>query len=71
MIKRFVHHYKKPAFVVEHDLLMASYLADRVVVFGPTGGASAASAPGPAAAGLNGFLAGMGVTFRRDPNNGR
>lgn len=26
-------HAKKTAFVVEHDFIMATYLADRVIVF--------------------------------------
>ncbi len=33
VIKRFIMHAKKTAFVVEHDFIMATYLADRVVVF--------------------------------------
>lgn len=33
MIKRFILHAKKTAFVVEHDFIMATYLADHVVVF--------------------------------------
>ncbi|KAF6777611.1 hypothetical protein AHF37_02897 [Paragonimus kellicotti] len=33
VIKRFVLHAKKTAFVVEHDFIMATYLADRVIVF--------------------------------------
>jgi hypothetical protein len=32
VIKRFIMHSKKTAFVVEHDFIMATYLADRVVV---------------------------------------
>ena len=32
VIKRFIMHAKKTAFVVEHDFIMATYLADRVVV---------------------------------------
>ncbi|KAI3913245.1 hypothetical protein MKW92_046674 [Papaver armeniacum] len=32
VIKRFIHHGKKTAFVVEHDITMATYLADRVIV---------------------------------------
>ena len=32
-IQRFILHAKKTAFVVEHDFIMATYLADRVVVF--------------------------------------
>merc|ERR1712141_97635 len=33
VIKRFILHSKKTAFVVEHDFIMGTYLADRVVVF--------------------------------------
>lgn len=34
VIKRFILHAKKTAFVIEHDFIMATYLADRVIVFG-------------------------------------
>ena len=30
---RFIMHAKKTAFVVEHDFIMATYLADRIIVF--------------------------------------
>lgn len=30
---RYILHAKKTAFVVEHDFIMATYLADRVIVF--------------------------------------
>ncbi|KAK6463185.1 P-loop containing nucleoside triphosphate hydrolase protein [Scheffersomyces coipomensis] len=33
VIRRFILHAKKAAFVVEHDFIMATYLADRVIVF--------------------------------------
>ena len=33
VVKRFILHAKKTAFVVEHDFIMATYLADRVIVF--------------------------------------
>ena len=33
VIKRFIKSGKKAAFVVEHELTMAAYLADRVIVF--------------------------------------
>lgn len=32
-LSRFILHAKKTAFVVEHDFIMATYLADRVIVF--------------------------------------
>lgn len=33
VIKRFILHIKKTAFVVEHDFIMATYLADKVIVY--------------------------------------
>ena len=33
VIKRFILHAKKTAFIIEHDFIMATYLADRVTVF--------------------------------------
>lgn len=33
VIKRFILHAKKTAFIVEHDFIMATYLADKVIVF--------------------------------------
>lgn len=33
VIKRFIKNSKKAAFVVEHDFIMATYLADQVIVF--------------------------------------
>jgi ATP-binding cassette subfamily E protein 1 len=41
VIKRFIMHAKKTAFVVEHDFIMATYLADRVIVYGGTPGVEA------------------------------
>merc|ERR1719443_1988655 len=33
VIKRYIMSSKKTAFIVEHDFIMATYLADRVVVY--------------------------------------
>ena len=33
VIKRFILHAKKTAFIVEHDFIMATYLADNVIVY--------------------------------------
>ena len=35
-LHRFILHAKKTGFVVEHDFIMATYLADRVIVFDGT-----------------------------------
>ena len=72
VIKRFVLRTRRAAFVVEHDFVMATYLADRVVVYAGTPAVEAtASAPQPLLAGMNRFLRQLEVTFRRDPTNHR
>ena len=65
-------HSKKTAFVVEHDFIMATYLADRVVVYtGQPGVEATASRPQSLLTGMNQFLRSLEVTFRRDPTNFR
>lgn len=72
VIKRFILHAKKTAFVVEHDFIMATYLADRVVVFeGQPSVKTVANEPQNLLIGMNKFLESLKITFRRDPNNFR
>ncbi|KAI6040883.1 P-loop containing nucleoside triphosphate hydrolase protein [Pisolithus marmoratus] len=72
VIKRFILHAKKTAFVIEHDFIMATYLADRVIVFEGTPAISAtATPPQSLLTGMNRFLASLQITFRRDPTNFR
>lgn len=72
VIKRFILHAKKTGFVVEHDFIMATYLADRVIVFeGSPSVDTLANTPQSLLQGMNKFLALLGITFRRDPNNFR
>ena len=72
VIKRFIMHAKKTAFVVEHDFIMATYLADRVVVYtGKPGVEATATSPQSLLSGMNQFLKQLEVTFRRDPVNFR
>lgn len=72
VIKRFLLHSKKTGFVVEHDFIMATYLADRVVVFeGTPGVTTTAHSPQTLLTGMNRFLELLNITFRRDPNNFR
>ena len=48
VIKRYILHFKRTAFIVEHDFIMATYLADRVVVYDrPSLGAYSAFHCGP------------------------
>lgn len=72
VIKRYVRNCKKTAFVVEHDFIMATYLADRVIVFeGTPSFKTYATAPQSLLTGMNMFLKSLKITFRRDPENSR
>ena len=72
VIKRFILHAKKTAFVVEHDFIMATYLADRVIVYtGIPSIKAVATSPQPLLTGMNMFLKALDITFRRDPTNYR
>ncbi|OLY83750.1 ABC transporter E family member 2 [Smittium mucronatum] len=72
VIKRFILHSKKTAFVVEHDFIMATYLADRVIVMSGQPSVNAiANSPQSLLTGMNRFLKALNITFRRDPTNYR
>ncbi|XP_055383759.1 protein Pixie [Condylostylus longicornis] len=72
VIKRYILHAKKTGFVVEHDFIMATYLADRVIVLeGTPSVETTAYSPQSLLNGMNRFLELLGITFRRDPNNFR
>jgi len=72
VIKRFILHAKKTGFVVEHDFIMATYLADRVIVYdGRPSIDTVAHAPQSLLTGMNKFLNQLDITFRRDPTNYR
>jgi ATP-binding cassette subfamily E protein 1 len=72
VIKRFILHAKKTGFVVEHDFIMATYLADRVIVYdGEPSVECIARSPENLLTGMNRFLDHLDVTFRRDPTNFR
>lgn len=72
VIRRFIIHSKKTAFIVEHDFIMATYMADKVMVFEgqPSINATAKKAES-LLTGCNRFLKNLNVTFRRDPNSFR
>lgn len=70
VLKRFIYKHKKTCFVVEHDLIMAAYLADRIINFvGVPGVSSTALSPVSVEIGMNLFLKNLNITFRRDPAN--
>merc|ERR1712080_547418 len=56
VIKRFILHAKKTTFIVEHDFIMATYLADRVIVFeGTPSICTKANSPQSLLGGMNKF----------------
>lgn len=74
IIKKFILSSKKTAFIVEHDFIMATYLADRVIVYEKQQTIvnekqqtnSIANVPESLLTGMNKFLESLELTFRRD-----
>lgn len=72
VMKRWIMSSKRSAFIVEHDFIMATYLADKVIVFsGEPAKHTQCSKPEGLVSGMNRFLKMMDITFRRDPVNFR
>ena len=72
-MKRWVvNHLGRTIFLVEHDFVMASAMADRVIVYsGRPGIECTAGTPMSVSDGFNAFLKQLDVTFRKDPINYR
>jgi ATP-binding cassette subfamily E protein 1 len=71
-LRKFADDREASVMVVDHDVLLIDYLSDELMVFGGESGKSgSASKPMSLKAGMNSFLKGMDVTFRRDPDSGR
>lgn len=72
VLKRRIEDWEAAAFVVEHDVLAADYLADRLLVFlGSPGSKGVTYGPLDMQEGMNRFLRDVGITFRRDPHTAR
>jgi ATP-binding cassette subfamily E protein 1 len=72
VIRRIVEGRNAVAFVVEHDVGVEDFVADRIMVFdGEPGVEGHANKPQGLREGMNSFLRDVGITFRRDPNTGR
>ena len=60
------------AFVVEHDIMIADFISDSLMVFqGEPGVEGLASSPTLVKRGMNALLSNLGITMRRDPDSGR
>jgi len=71
-LRKFIEQEEKTAIIIDHDLLLLDFIADRALVFeGQPGKEGHARSPQPLKEGINRFLQNLGITFRRDPETGR
>jgi ATP-binding cassette subfamily E protein 1 len=71
-LKRFARKTEKPLMVIDHDLLLLDYIADRGMVFtGEPGKSGQTTEPMKIGDAMNEFLKEVDITFRRDPETGR
>jgi len=71
-IRRIIEDKNAAAFVVEHDIVAQDFIADRLMIFtGDPGIHGIAKTPVSLLDGMNMFLKGMNITFRRDPETKR
>lgn len=72
VIREMMEAKGKACLVVDHDLLFVDYLSEKLIVFdGEPGKNGRAEGPFTMAEGMNKFLDGLGITFRRDEENNR
>ncbi|MGP3667578.1 MAG: ribosome biogenesis/translation initiation ATPase RLI [Candidatus Bathyarchaeota archaeon] len=72
IIRKRVEDLGAAAIVVEHDVSVQDFIADKLICFsGKPGKHGCASKPLSLRDGMNSFLKDVGVTFRRDPSTGR
>lgn len=71
-LKRFARKTEKPLLVIDHDLLLMDYIADRAMIFtGEPGEKGHATEPMKIGDAMNSFLEEVDLTFRKDPDTGR
>jgi len=71
-IKRVTRERKSVTFMVDHDLALHDYIADRIMVFsGAPGFYGIGKTPQTLSSGMNEFLKELRITFRRDMDTGR
>ena len=71
-IRRTMEANEKSAFVIDHDVYFIDILADSLLVFEGEGGKiGKAEGPFPLKDGMNRFLSGVNITFRRDHDSKR
>ena len=81
MLRKYMYFHKKTAFIVEHDIMMCSYLADKMIVFDQSTKYndhtqsmdyfSNVNKSEPAESGMDKFLHQMNISLRYDVDSGR
>lgn len=72
LLKRYIYHRRALSLIVEHDFLMALYMADRIITYiGTPGVETTVCAATSVPIGMNNFLKSINVTIRRDRHNFR
>lgn len=72
VIRRSIENKGSAGIVVDHDILFTDHISDRLMVFqGEPGIMGESTSTLSMEDGMNRFLKGVGVTFRRDPETGR
>ncbi len=72
LLQHLIVDSKKCAFVIDHDLVLLDAISSRMAIFeGKPGVQGRALAPSGKREGMNRFLAGVGITLRRDKDSRR
>jgi len=72
VMRRFAESAEKTVLVVDHDIYLVDLLSERIMVFeGEPGILGIAHSPLEMREGMNDFLEGIGITFRRDEETRR
>lgn len=72
VMRRFAESAEKTVMVVDHDIYLIDLLSERLMVFeGEPGVLGIAHTPQEMREGMNAFLKGIGITFRRDEETRR
>ncbi|MDM7275180.1 MAG: ribosome biogenesis/translation initiation ATPase RLI [Thermoprotei archaeon] len=72
IVRRMVETREVVAFIVEHDIMLADLLSDRIIVFrGEPGVEGLAGRPENVKQGMNRLLESLNITMRRDPETKR
>ncbi len=72
IVRRLAETREVVVFVVEHDIMIADFISDSIMVFqGEPGMRGYASSPTLVKRGMNVLLSNLGITMRRDQESGR